>query len=130
MYPDYKFDAQAINQQGLLNGNVSWTDSEGVIYDGECRDGVPHGKMTITHPDGTRMITNWSFGTNQGHTVLEREDGYRFEGEYRQGKANGKGKSMPTGLPTKENFVRGNSTDRVFSNFRTKAVMKELLKKA
>ena len=63
--------------------------SDGSRYEGELRDGKPHGPFVMTGPDGERLEGECRDGKLHGPLVSTLPDGSSFEGEYRDGKQHG-----------------------------------------
>ena len=75
-----KANEPTTDEHGLLNGLGRWVNRKGVIYDGEWRDGIPHGKMTISFPDGSRYEGEHEAGCRHGKGVLILPNGTRQSG--------------------------------------------------
>lgn len=75
-------------------------------YDGECRDGLAHGKGKAY---GKRTYDGWfSAGKKQGSGVYTFENGRRFEGEFDSDKPRGKGAYVwPNGDRMEGEFLGG-----------------------
>ena len=54
-------------------------------YQGESRDGVPHGWGVKTYPDGTRIEGAFRDGELHGRAVVTFPEGNTYEGEWREG---------------------------------------------
>ena len=54
-------------------------------YEGEVRDGQPHGQGVKTMPDGSRYAGGWRDGKAHGRGVMTAPDGKHIEGEWRNG---------------------------------------------
>ncbi len=73
-----------------------------VIYEGERKDGQPHGKgtCTTTLSDGrvTVYVGEWQFGDMHGWGTHSKPDGSKYEGEFRNNKMHGRGTyTFPSG---------------------------------
>ena len=105
---------QTTDDRELLNGNICWKHPDGRVFDGEWRNGLPHGKMTVTAPDGSRMSANFFQGVAQGYMVYDNANGFHTEGECSNGKQNGAGHARwPDGCTYEGNFADGLRSGRV-----------------
>ena len=57
MFLPRKPEMLASDKNGPLNGRGSFTLPNGTVFDGEWREGIPHGHMVVTSRDGTRITT-------------------------------------------------------------------------
>ena len=57
----------------------------GAVYEGEIRDGVPHGQGKETHPDGLVFESEWRDGDPLGKGTVTFPDGAIFVGKWREG---------------------------------------------
>ena len=65
--------------------------NKGDSYEGESRDGIPHGSGTCFFESGSRYKGGWRDGTRHGSGTYFFECGSRYEGEWREGHVCGKG---------------------------------------
>ena len=68
-------------------------------YEGEVRDGLPHGRGTMTWNNGTRYYEGeWQAGKKHGQGIRTWPDGTRYEGGWRNDEHHGQGtKTYPNG---------------------------------
>lgn len=67
------------------------TFSNGNRYEGELREGKPHGKGILTFADGRRYEGEFHQGQFHGKGILVFPDQTRYEGEFRHGRRSGQG---------------------------------------
>ena len=96
MFFPHKPEMLASDKNGPLNGRGSFTRPDGTVFDGEWREGIPHGHMVVTSRDGTRMITQYSHGVIQGHTIVEKPDGTFKKGWFEKDNYVGPEKPQPS----------------------------------
>ena len=73
-------------------GRVVWRGSYGEsVYEGDFRDGKPHGHGTYTYSNGNRYEGDFRDGKPHGHGTYTSADGRRYEGEWRDSKPHGHG---------------------------------------
>ena len=60
-------------------------------YEGEFRDGVPHGQGVITAPDGRRYEGDVRYGRPSGRGIQTWPDGACYEGNFEAGERHGYG---------------------------------------
>ena len=70
-------------------GSYIW--ATGMRYDGEFKNGLPHGKGAITHPNGDRYEGEFKNGDKHGNGTYAYSNGSSYVGEFKNGKYNGKG---------------------------------------
>lgn len=80
-------DPAALTYTG--RAHLRWPD--GRVYEGEWRDGQPHGEGLARHPDGTRYRGHWQQGKRHGQGELTTPDGGHYQGEFHQGARQGEG---------------------------------------
>lgn len=100
-------------RQGLAHGNVvlQWSDgdsfvgeytdgerksgrmrySDGEIYEGEFKNGLPEGKGTYRWPDGASYVGDFSKGNLEGKGIYRFSDGSNYEGDFLNNKRHGYG---------------------------------------
>ena len=76
-------------------------------YEGERRDGQPHGQGTMAFPDGGRYVGEWRNGERHGKGTMTFPDGARYEGDWENGKPHGQGTLR---YPFASHFVVGGFT--------------------
>jgi len=72
-------------KNGMLNGQVIITYTNGERYEGEYRDGYMNGRGVFTSAEG-RYEGEWRDGFQNGQGITTYTNGERHEGEYRDGK--------------------------------------------
>jgi hypothetical protein len=72
-------------------GTARYRWPDGREYDGEWRDGLPHGQGSETLPDGERYTGAWAAGHRDGLGELLPAGGGLYEGEFRGGVREGRG---------------------------------------
>ena len=63
---------------------------DGGVYQGEIKDGVFHGRGTLTYPDGQYYVGQFENGVYHGPGELVFADGSRYVGEFQQGQISGR----------------------------------------
>ena len=77
---------------------ASWTYEDGGRYEGDTRNGVPHGSGTLTWPDGEYYEGEWRDDMMHGWGTYSWPDGERYEGEWQNDLMQGRGTySWPDG---------------------------------
>jgi len=90
----YTWSGDCVDGKGSGEGREVLISSEGdtvYVYEGNLRDGKPHGRGTYTQPDGFRYAGEWRDGKVHGHGTFTWANGHRYEGEVRDGKRTGHG---------------------------------------
>lgn len=73
--------------------SLDW-EQEGYDYRGEKRNGMPHGRGTKKHPDGSIYEGEFKYGRAHGRGKRTSLNGYKLEGSFLRGKfVNGTGAS-------------------------------------
>jgi len=70
-------------------GAYIWAN--GMRYDGEFKNGLPHGKGATTHPNGDRYVGEFKSGDKHGNGTFAYSNGSSYVGEFKDGKRHGKG---------------------------------------
>ena len=65
---------------------------DGGGYEGETKDGLPHGKGKEISPSGDEYIGNFVMGKKHGFGVYYKKDAYSYRGNFQHNKINGFGK--------------------------------------
>jgi hypothetical protein len=65
---------------------------DGDVYEGEWKDGVPHGHGKMVYSDGDVYEGEWKDGVPHGHGKMVYSDGDVYEGEWKDGDPHGHGK--------------------------------------
>jgi len=74
-----------------LNGQGTYTTTEGDKYIGEFRDGNYNGYGTYTWPDGQKYVGQWLNGEKNGQGTQTWPEGFKYVGQWLNGKRNGQG---------------------------------------
>ena len=89
-------------------GVLEWRHADKVSrYEGEYRDGKPHGRGSYTASDGNRYEGEYRDGRRYGRGVFTFANGGRYEGEYRDGKPNGLGTLSRDGATYSGTWIDG-----------------------
>ena len=73
-----KYEGQVEN--GIPNGQGTFTSSDGSKYVGEYRDGDWNGQGEYTFNDGRKYVGNWIDGGQNGQGTLTSPNGDKYEG--------------------------------------------------
>ena len=86
-------------KDGKPHGQGTLTRSNGERYEGEWKDGEPHGQGlgTIKFPDGSRYIGRIKDGYPNGNGRITYSNGSKYSGEWKNGLKHGHGKSTLSG---------------------------------
>ena len=89
--------------------------SEGLKYTGEALDGLPHGKGTMTYPDGQVYVGEFKDGNCHGQGTMTNPNGSSYVGEFYENSRTGHGTEIfPSGHKYvgefKDNMPHGNGT--------------------
>jgi hypothetical protein len=89
----YSPTALPLESQSLREfGTFSWFEQQhAVIYQGERKNGKPHGWGKFTFPNGSTYTGQWCEGERNGFGVRVWSDGGKYEGEWRKNKREGHG---------------------------------------
>ena len=71
-------------------GTYRWNDGD--IYTGEYVNGVRHGKGKFVFASGNYYDGEWANGKYHGHGIFRWSDGDEFDGEWQNGQRHGEGK--------------------------------------
>ena len=66
-------------------------DPAKIDYEGEFKDGKPHGQGTATYPDGGKYVGEYKDGKYHGQGTETWPDGSEYVGEFKDGKRHGQG---------------------------------------
>jgi len=86
-----KYEGEIKN--GLPHGQGTFTWSNGKRYEGEWKDGKPHGQGlgTINFPDGSKYIGRLKDGNPNGQGRITYSNGSKYRGEWNDGLKHGQG---------------------------------------
>ena len=70
-------------ENGLPNGQGTYTWSDGRKCVGEYKDGKPNGQGIFTDPNGTMYVGKYKDGKKHGQGTYTLPDGYKSVGEWR-----------------------------------------------
>ena len=65
--------------------------SDGYICLGQWKNGLPHGKASITFPNGDIYVGNMAVGEKSGKGILKQVSGYSYEGGWMNNRRHGDG---------------------------------------
>lgn len=71
-------------------GTYRWNDGD--VYTGEYVNGTRHGKGKFVFASGNYYDGEWANGKYHGHGIFRWSDGDEFDGEWQNGRRHGKGK--------------------------------------
>ena len=75
----YDSDSKVIEKNFFLNGNICQ-------YEGQVINGVPHGKGTITYPNGSKYVGQWKDGKMHGEGISYGTNGNVYaKGTWQEG---------------------------------------------
>jgi curli biogenesis system outer membrane secretion channel CsgG len=98
--------ASAATSSAPQRGVVNY--AEGHRYDGEHRDGTPHGRGTMSYPNRDRYDGEWRNGSRHGRGSMAFASGDKYAGEWRDDKMTGRGTmSWPNGDRYEGDFIDG-----------------------
>ena len=87
----------------------TYTFPDGNAYEGQLRNGVPHGFGKRVYPDGRTYEGEFKAGKFDGFGKLGRPDGATYEGEWKDNKWEGFGKYVwPDGAIYEGEWQAGN----------------------
>jgi hypothetical protein len=78
-------------KNGKPHGNGTWTFASGDRYDGGYKEGLHHGRGTLTSANGFKYVGDWKNGKQHGEGKTSFPNGDTFIGERKDGKAQGFG---------------------------------------
>ncbi len=87
--PQGTYDGDVRNGIPHGAGTMEWED--GAVYTGEWADGRPHGSGEYRWPDGARYIGQWRDGRRHGVGSMQWADGTYYEGTWEEGQPEGTG---------------------------------------
>ncbi|MCL1911734.1 MAG: hypothetical protein FWG13_05975 [Leptospirales bacterium] len=81
---------------GLLNScetakDETLTYTDGTVYVGQVKNGVPNGQGTYTWPDGKKYVGQWKDDKYHGQGTYTWPDGRKYVGQFKDGKRDGNG---------------------------------------
>ena len=106
------------HRNGKPHGHGEQTWSDGRRYEGEFSNGIPDGFGTMAWPSGDRLESQWRNGRSGGVGTMSLRDGTSFRGGFRLGRQHGKWiATAPDGRQVVSNWFLGKrlSTVRVDS---------------
>lgn len=78
-------------KNGLRHGKGTLRYANGIVYEGDFVDGLPHGKGTLTFPNGDVYEGDFVQNERTGKGTLRFRNGNVYEGDFLDGKRHGKG---------------------------------------
>ena len=80
-------------KKNIINGNATIVFDSGETYEGPCNYNLnPHGRGTMTFPDGTVFVGEFNDGKKSGRGRIDYGDGSSYEGEFAEDAPHGRGK--------------------------------------
>lgn len=76
---------------GKMHGQGTYTRPDGSVYVGEWKNGECHGQGTYTTPDGSEYVGEWKESWKHGQGTYTKSDGSEYVGEWKNGMAHGQG---------------------------------------
>ena len=70
----------------VITGFVNFKHPDGGEYEGEWKNGKPHGKGTYKLPDGSKYSGEWNFGVLHGRGMSIEPNGVMDVGQFKNGK--------------------------------------------
>lgn len=99
----------------LISG--TYTASDGLIYDGTFKNGLPHGQGVLLNSDGSSYVGNFQNGRFSGQGVYTYSKGGSYEGSWLFGKKHGAGiERASDGNASKSGYWANGVYSRPFSN--------------
>src|SRR5579872_1109533 len=92
---------------GQMNGYGRIRYTEGIVYEGSVKNGIPHGKGQFTFPNGDRYEGDCANGQMHGQGRLTFANGNVYIGKLEKGNPHGSGKMT---------FPNGDFFDGIFQN--------------
>lgn len=77
--------------EGAYCGHGRLVVRNGLVMEGERRDGLLHGHAVLAYPDGRRFTGNFRKGKKSGHGAFEYPNGSGYSGQWRDDKRHGQG---------------------------------------
>ena len=101
-----------LSQGRQTSANKTYTFSDGAVYSGTVKSGVPHGSGKCTWPDGSSYDGSWANGVMDGEGTYTWKNGDVYKGAFEKGKISGKGKyTVKNGPVFNGTFKNGLMTD-------------------
>lgn len=76
---------------GVKTGDGTYTDTNGLRYEGSFVDGKFHGKGTAWYADGGRYEGDWKEGRREGEGLYQDADSTRYTGQFKDDQFHGQG---------------------------------------
>jgi len=110
------------------DGTYQWPNGD--EYQGEFKNGKPHGRGTCNFADGRKYVGDWKNGKREGRGTFTRSEGKKYVGSWKNDKFDGQGTyTWPNGDKYagsfKENKYNGQGTYTWSSGSRQKGAWKE-----
>jgi hypothetical protein len=110
-------------KNGLPHGNGTYTLANGSKYVGEFKNGLSEGKGTATYTDGGKYVGEFKNGTPHGQGTATYANGEKYIGEHKESKRTGKGTYIDAkGLKTlgewKDNNLEEDKVNRLLANMK------------
>ena len=101
-------DAYKIARSAPSVSIATYTYPNGDVYEGDWRDGKPHGRGKMTYPNGDVYEGDWLHGKANGIGKYTYRDGRVYEGGFCDGNSHGKGKhTYPDGGVYEGDWLNG-----------------------
>lgn len=74
-----------------VNGTGTMHYADGLLYEGQWKDGKRKGQGTMIFPDGSNYVGQWKDGKYNGQGIDTFPDGVKYIGQFKDGFPNGEG---------------------------------------
>jgi hypothetical protein len=94
------------NKMKIMVGSllILMTLPMGNVYEGEYRNGLPHGKGTYVLADGRKYVGDWKDGHPDGYGLENQPSGAGYDGQWRAGLPHGRGIATQNGQVAKDGY--------------------------
>ena len=100
-------------RNGRANGNGSYLDHTGLMYQGKWKYGLADGHGSLTLPGGDEYVGSFRAGKANGHGRIIDLTGEIYEGPYANGHRHGRGMTtLPNGRQYASLWINGRESER------------------